>query len=393
MVDSILPTRSRLPAEWEPQDGVILVWPHDRSDWRNTLEAIEALYIKMAIAISRFETALIVCRDELHEQHVRSLLQHAPTPVWPYLFMRAPSNDSWVRDYGPLTVYRDQQAVALDFSFNAWGGKYHCTDDRQITRTLYSHRDIFCATLLPVPEVLEGGGIESDGAGTILCTTSCLLSPTRNPYFSREDYLHLFQTHFGTERILWVEQGYLPGDDTDGHIDTLARFCDPHTIAYVSAGSDSDDFSPALRRMETSLRQFRTHANQPYRLVPLPPPPALYDQHGQRLPASYANFLIVNQAVLYPVYGNPADEQAHAALATCFPDRTLVPLDCSAAVVQFGSLHCLTMQLPKGTLHSQGTFHPGGTPHTGGTFHPGGTPHTGGTTYLGEMPHPQGDKT
>lgn len=361
MVDSILPTRSRLPAEWEPQDGVILVWPHDRSDWRDTLEAIEALYIQMACAIGRFETALIVCRDAIHEQRVRSLLEKVPAPVWPYLFMRAPSNDSWVRDYGPLTVYRNQQAVALDFSFNAWGGKYHCTDDRQITRTLFGHRNIFSATLQQVPEVLEGGGIESDGAGTILCTTSCLLSPSRNPYFSRDDYLQLFQTQFGTERILWVEQGYLPGDDTDGHIDTLARFCDPRTIAYVSGGMEASDFCSALRRMESSLKNFRTPDNQPYRLVPLPPPPALFDQHGQRLPASYANFLIINQAVLFPVYGDPADKHAQAALATCFPDRTLVPLDCSAAVVQFGSLHCLTMQLPKGTLHPQGALPPQGT--------------------------------
>jgi agmatine/peptidylarginine deiminase len=354
MALSSFKNNSRLPAEWEPQDGVILVWPHDQTDWRNMLSEIESLYLQLASAIAQYETPLIVCRDESHLKHVKALLEKASSPQWPYLFIIAPSNDSWVRDYGPLTLYRNGEVIALDFSFNAWGGKYRCKDDRQVTQTLLSHRDIFRASTRRVPEVLEGGAIESDGKGTLLCTTSCLLSPSRNPYFSRDDYLKLFQTHFGTERILWLEHGYLPGDDTDGHIDTLARFCDPNTIAYVSAGSDQSDFSSALRRMESSLQAFRTVDQTPYRLVPLPPPPPLYDIEGERLPASYANFLIINDAVLYPIYQADSDEAARVALASCFPDRTLIPIDCRPAVAQYGSLHCLTMQLPKGALHPQG---------------------------------------
>lgn len=340
----------RLPAEWEAQDGVLLVWPHDRTDWRDQLQSIEALYDQLASTIAQYETAVIVCRDAEHQTAIETRLTSMPSPKWPYRFLLAPSNDSWVRDFGPLTVYRDEQTIALDFVFNAWGGKYGCANDHLLTRRLFAQPDVFQAQHQTVPDVLEGGGIESDGTGTMLCTTSCLLSSTRNPYFSRNDYLKQFRELFGTQRILWLEEGYLPGDDTDGHIDTLARFCDADTIAYVSGDDLDDDFAHSLRQMEAALKKFRKDDNTPYRLVALPPPPPMFDQHGQRLPASYANFLIINGAVLVPCYGDPADQKALTALATCFPDRAMIGIDCTAAIAQFGSLHCLTMQLPRGTL-------------------------------------------
>jgi agmatine deiminase len=262
----------------------------------------------------------------------------------------APSDDSWSRDHGPITVYRNGSPWLLDFRFNGWGGKYRAEQDDALTRRLHG-AGVFGATpLQSIDLVLEGGSIENDGVGTLLATSRCLLSPTRNPGLFRADLEATLRELLGIERILWLTHGGLLGDDTDGHIDTLARFCDRETIAYVTCPTQDDPHYAELAAMEQELRSFATVEGRSYRLVPLPLPQAKHDESGRRLPATYANFLIINGAVLVPVYQDPADAVVLERIASCFPGREVVPIDCVPLIRQFGSLHCVTMQLPWGVL-------------------------------------------
>jgi agmatine/peptidylarginine deiminase len=204
--------------------------------------------------------------------------------------------------------------------------------------------------LQSVDLILEGGSIDSDGRGTLLTTRHCLLNPQRNPEYDCVGLEGLFGQIFGTRQVLWLDHGELEGDDTDGHIDTLARFCDEHTIAYVRCDDPQDSHYAPLREMERELQAFRDSDGRPYGLVPLPLPAPKRDEHGKRLPATYANFLIINGAVLVPVYGDAQDAVALECLAPCFPGREIVPIHCLPLIHQYGSLHCVTMQLPAGVL-------------------------------------------
>ena len=199
--------------------------------------------------------------------------------------------------------------------------------------------------------VLEGGAIESDGQGTILTTSGCLLAPKRNEGMNRADIEEHLKRTLHAQRILWLDHGHLEGDDTDGHIDTLARFCPGQTIAYVKCTDQNDSHYEDLSLMEEQLHTFRTLQDEPYQLVPLPMPDAIYDENGQRLPATYANFFIVNSAVLMPTYNQPVnDENAKKALQKAFPQHEVVGIDCRALIRQHGSLHCCTMQFPVSVL-------------------------------------------
>jgi agmatine deiminase len=261
-----------------------------------------------------------------------------------------PSNDTWSRDFGPLTVLEDGVPVLLDFGFNGWGLKFAAGQDNQITARLQA-AGAFGARERRVPGlILEGGSIESDGAGTLLTTAECLLGPNRNPQLSRQGVEAELRRWLGAERILWLENGYLAGDDTDSHIDTLARLCPNDTIAYVACDDERDEHYEALRRMEAELRAFRNRDGRPYRLLPLPWPTAKYDADGERLPATYANFLVINDAVLVPTYQDSGDAAALAAVGQAFPDRAIIGIDCLPLILQHGSLHCVTMQLPRGVL-------------------------------------------
>jgi len=247
-------------------------------------------------------------------------------------------------------VLRDGHPVLLDFTFNGWGRKYPATLDNAISRTLHQQGVFGSTPMEPQSLVLEGGSIDSDGEGALLTSRKCLLSPQRNPEYDCVGLEGVFAGLFGTQRVLWLDHGYLEGDDTDGHVDTLARFCDAHTIAYVRCDDPNDTHYTELLAMEADLRSFRDAAGAPYRLVPLPLPAPQYDEQGKRLPATYANFLIINGAVLVPTYDDPRDTQAQTLLAGCFPDRRIVPIDCLPLIQQYGSLHCVTMQLPDGVV-------------------------------------------
>ncbi len=340
----------RLPAEWEPQCSVMLVWPHDDTDWAPCLEQVAAVYAEIALNIIRHESLLIVCRDIRHRSMVMSQLESAGADLSRVVFSCAPSNDTWIRDTGPITVLDGDTPKLLHFKFNGWGDKYPHHLDRQLTRRLHEagvFRETPCCS---IDFTLEGGSIESDGNGVLLTTRRCLLSPSRNPGLDEESIAALCSVWFGARRIIWLKHGLIIGDDTDGHIDMLARFCDPHTIAYCACEDTADVHYTELQAMAAELSALTTDEGKPYRLVPLPLPAPIIDASGQRLPASYANFLIINQAVLAPCYDDPADEVALSRLATCFPGREVIGIPCRRLIQQHGSLHCVTMQLPAGVL-------------------------------------------
>jgi agmatine/peptidylarginine deiminase len=343
-------TARRLPAEWEPQDGVMLTWPHEQGDWRPFLPEVEPVYVALASAISERERLVVCVLDEQHRRRVRSRLDAAGVATGRAQLCIAPSDDSWTRDHGPLTVCDGGAPRLLDFRFNGWGGKYPAERDDRISATLAA-AGVFGATPFEAVDfVLEGGAIESDGNGVLLTTSSCLLAPGRNPRFTRAQIEQRLAELFGLRRVLWLEHGHLEGDDTDGHIDTLARFCDAGTIAYVRCEDPRDAHYPALAAMEQELMALRDMQGEPYRLVALPWPAAKRNAAGKRLPATYANFLVINGAVLVPVYRDPADRAALERIAQCFPGREAVAIDCLPLIQQYGSLHCITMQLPAGVL-------------------------------------------
>ena len=336
----------RFPAEWEPQDGVLLAWPHEESDWHPYLETVEPVFVDIVRAVSRCEEAVVVAPEPAR---VERLLTEAGVTMARVRIYPVPSNDTWARDFGPITVVQDSAPLLLDFGFNGWGLKFAANLDNQITTRLAA-AGAFRAPRKNVGLVLEGGSIESDGRGTILTTAECLLNPNRNPHLTQEEIEATLGASLGADRFLWLEHGFLAGDDTDSHVDTLARLCPDDTIVYVRCDDPGDEHHPALAAMEAELRGFRTREGKPYRLVPLPWPRPQTDSEGHRLPATYANFLVINGAVLVPTYGDRSDAAALAAVGSAFPGREAIGIDCRPLILQHGSLHCVTMQLPKGVL-------------------------------------------
>jgi agmatine/peptidylarginine deiminase len=307
---------------------------------------VEQLYLQISHAIAVRQKLLVVCHDNQHRQNVARLLEEYGVPTAALVFAIAPSNDTWVRDYGPLTVIAGDKVELRNFQFNAWGNKYPSDLDNAVTAGLtaaglFGHTP--CRTL---EMVLEGGAVETDGQGTLLATRSSVLSANRNPAMRREEVEALLGSSLGLRRFLWLQRGYLSGDDTDGHIDTLARFADPGTILYVTA-QEGDANRTELEAMAAELRSFRQESGSPYRLIPLPPVRPQSDNEGRRLPASYANFLIINNAVLMPIYADPSDQEAIHCLERAFPRHEVIPIDCRPLIQQNGSLHCITMQFPR----------------------------------------------
>jgi len=261
------------------------------------------------------------------------------------------TNDTWSRDHAAISIFVNDEPCLLDFCFNGWGMKFAANYDNLITRTLYKQGifspEVGYQSMLHC--VLEGGSIESDGAGTILTTEECLLSENRNEHLAKEELEEYYKMIFGAKRILWLRNGYLAGDDTDSHIDTLARFCNERTIAYVQCTDEADEHFEELKRMEDELKAFKTVDGKPYTLIPLPMADCVMDG-DDRLPATYANFLIINGAVLVPFYNSPKDEIARVQLQKAFPDREIIGINCLPLIKQHGSLHCVTMQFPEGFL-------------------------------------------
>lgn len=344
------PCRPYLPPEWAPQSGVMLTWPHAHGDWTDELDTVEPVFAAIAREVARREKVLIVCFDADHRKHVRARLSQAGVASDRVVLSISASNDTWARDHGPITVLCRGKPALFDFGFNGWGGKYAAALDDAITRQLYRDQVFSGVPLETIDFVLEGGSIDVDGSGSLLTTRRCLLASTRNPGLTPAQIEKQLDELLGLNRILWLDHGFLSGDDTDSHIDTLARFCDVHTIAYTSCDDPADEHYLELKEMERELRRLRAADATPYRLVALPWPRPKYDRSGRRLPATYANFLIINGAVLVPTYDDPADDLALTRLGECFPDRRVVAINCLPLIHQFGSLHCITMQLPQGVI-------------------------------------------
>jgi len=314
----------RLPAEWEPQQTVLLTFPRRSGDWGQHLTAVSKALIAAAKAIHQVTPVLLLVTDE---EHFEPFAKEFAGEV-----MKVPTDDCWVRDYGPITtIFNDEVLVLNDFVFNGWGGN--------------RASDI----------VLEGGSLESDGRGTLLTTSKCWLGPGRNEWKTEAEAEAALAEYIDFERVLWLHHGALAGDDTDAHIDTLARFTGPGQIAYVACHDPTDEHYDDLLAMKLELEAFRTADGKPYDLVPLPFPPAIYaDEDGQRLPATYANFLLSGNTLFLPAYFREQPKKhpgsaADRAAAKILRERTgyeIVNLNCRPFIEQYGSLHCLTMQIP-----------------------------------------------
>ena len=335
-----------LPAEWHTQCGIQLTWPHAGTDWAYMLEEVQQCFINIAQEITKRELLLIVTPEpEKVKQQITATVNMNNVR-----FLQCATNDTWARDHGAITMIDTGTPSLLDFAFNGWGLKYASELDNQITRQAVETGALNGQYVNRLDFILEGGSIESDGMGTLLTTSECLLSSNRNERLNQveiEDYL---KSVFHLQQVLWLDHGYLAGDDTDSHIDTLARFCSTDTIAYVKCEDKEDEHYGALHAMEEQLKTFRTLAGAPYRLLALPMADKI-EEDGERLPATYANFLILNDAILYPTYNQPQnDKKAGEVLQQAFPGRQIVGIDCRALIKQHGSLHCVTMQYPTGVI-------------------------------------------
>jgi len=348
---SASPDKRRLPAEWEAQSSILLTWPHKNTDWQDQLQAVDSVYFNIAKAILSEQDLIISCEDDEQLKTLSGILK--PYAKQHHTLLKTysvPANDTWTRDHGPIGIIDQHKLVLLDFNFNAWGGKYKANKDNEITRKLVNAGAFREFEHQKVDFILEGGSIESDGKGTLLTTERCLLTNTRNDSFNKQTIEAQLKLKLGVKQILWLKHGFLAGDDTDAHIDTLARFCDAHTICYVACEDPNDEHYTELALMEQELQTFKNNQGQPYKLVPLPMPTAIYetDEQHTRLPATYANFLITNQSILLPVYDVPEDEQAIKTIQQCFPDRNITPINCRPLIKEHGSLHCITMQITQG---------------------------------------------
>ena len=323
----------RLPAEWEPQEGVQLTWPHAGTDWAPILNDITVVYHSMAREIARRERLIVVASEDAARDCVKII---------------CPTNDTWARDHGFISLVDDNgHRRLLDYKFNGWGEKFEASLDNAINRRLYNLGEIAGEYSDNLDFVLEGGSIESDGRGTIFTTSQCLLAPHRNQPMTKAEIEERLRRDLCAERVLWIDYGNLIGDDTDGHIDTIVRVCPDDTLLYMGCDNPEDEQYEDLRKMEAQLQSFRTLEGKPYRLMKLPMPHPIYDGED-RLPATYANFLIINDAVLCPTYNQPdIDSEALRIIAKAFPDREIIGIDCCPVIRQHGSLHCCTMQFPK----------------------------------------------
>ncbi|KGD63886.1 peptidyl-arginine deiminase family protein [Alcanivorax nanhaiticus] len=333
----------RFLPEWHPQWGVLLAWPDPETDWADHLAEAEQCYLDILAALLDHEHVLLVCRNESLHNRIQRLVAQRGISAERLKLVIADYNDTWARDFGPLAVEIDESVELLDYTFTGWGGKFDASRDNALNSALP-----WSLPLRPQQLVLEGGAVDTDGLGHLLTTRHCLRNPNRNPTLSEQELTDLLKAQLGVKDIWWLDHGELEGDDTDAHVDTLARFVDARTLAYVQCTDSSDSHYPALQRMEQEL-QALAHAHH-LTLVPLPLPTAQYSREGERLPATYANFLITNEKILLPVYGCETDQPAMDALAAVAGERTVTPVNCRVLIEQHGSLHCVTMQLPQGAL-------------------------------------------
>lgn len=336
----------RFPAEWESQSSILLSWPHKETDWDYMLNEVTECFVHIASAIIKDEHLIIVTPNI---SKTKKSLAHID--ISNISFYEIDTNDTWARDFGAITVLNNEGPIICDFKFNGWGLKFASNFDNLITSKLFERGAFNAEYSNHLNFVLEGGSIESDGKGTILTTSECLLSKNRNGAFDKNEIEQYLKSSLGAKQVLWLDHGALEGDDTDSHIDTLARLAPNDVIYYVGIDDLNDSHYDGLKKMEKQLMSFRTIDGNPYNLIKLPHPNPIYDENGDRLPATYANFLIMNHQILVPTYGQPInDEVALKLLQIAFPNYKIIGIDCRALIKQHGSLHCVTMQFPQNVL-------------------------------------------
>ena len=347
-----------LPAEWYTQSAIMLTWPHADTDWQPYLDDITLTYIELARAITKQERLVIAAQQP---DEVKQLLANAlPARLLKRIsFSQCPIDDTWARDHGPLTLlpltprYFNMKeggahAITLKFEFNGWGDKYPHHNDNNIALQLFADGHLTHELEAHTDFVLEGGSIESDGRGTIFTTSMCQLK--RNQPLTLQQIEEELKRRLRAQRIVFLHHGQLEGDDTDGHIDTIVRLAPRNTIVYTACDNPTDPHYEEFQALEQQIADLRDATGKPYKLLRLPLPDAIYETDGQRLPATYANFLVINKAVIMPTYNQPAkDETAAEVLAKAFPNREIVRIDARTIIRQHGSIHCLTMQFPQGT--------------------------------------------
>ena len=337
----------RFPAEWEPQAAILIAWPNADTDWAERLAEVEDTYIALVAAIVRFQRVIVCVADDDVETYAEMRLRSNRIDMDRVRFVTVPYDDTWLRDSGPITLRDGDGFRLLDFRFTGWGGKFGASDDDQLVQRLFDSGQFRDGERQLIDFALEGGAIDTDGDGTLLTTWQCLHE--RHPDATREELTAKLAGWLRQDRVLWLDHGALEGDDTDAHIDTLARFAPDNGIVFQACDDQADSHYADLKAMADEIAALRTKDGQPYRLFPLPWAKPIVDG-GRRLAASYANFLIVNGAVLMPAYGDAADDAAAAVLARAFPDREIVQVPCRPLIWQNGSLHCITMQLPEGLV-------------------------------------------
>ena len=323
-----------LIAEFKKQSFTQIIFPHKNSDWIEYLDEAQENFINIINAIIKYQKCLVVCDNV---QSVKSRFEPNPN----LYFVEYQSDDTWARDCSALSILEDGDIKLLDFTFTGWGGKFEASKDNLLSSSIQKH---YSKEMRTVDFILEGGGVESNGNGLILTTAECMLNKNRNSDYTKEQVTAKLKEEFGAKEILYLNHGYLAGDDTDSHIDTLARFISQNQIMYVKCSDKDDEHYQELSLMEEELQSLAKEHN--FELIPLPMSEAIYFEE-ERLPATYANFLFVNNAILLPIYGVKEDKEAVEIFEKTFQDREIVPINCKTLIKQHGSLHCVTMNFPK----------------------------------------------
>lgn len=330
--------------EWTPQESVLMALPNADTDWDYILDEAQQQYVRIIRALTDAGCRVVLLCDDT--KYAESLLRECNQQLITYI--TAEYNDTWTRDYGPLAVVKDDRLRALDFGFNAWGLKFASDKDNLVNLSLSNKYVINPATYRNERDfVLEGGSVETDGEGTILTTTKCLCSPNRNGGLSKQQAERQLQQRLGASQVLFLDYGALEGDDTDSHIDTLARLAPDNSILFTGCRNVDDPQFEELLKMRAQLTMFRNAQGEPFNLIELPLPDAIYDEDGQRLPATYANYLVTDRVIFMPTYNQPINDRlAMHTVRIAFPDYEVIGIDCSTLIKQHGSLHCATMQIP-----------------------------------------------
>ena len=340
----------RFPAEWENQEGILLCFPHNGNDWPGKYEAIKWAFVEFIKKVATFEKVFLVVADEKLKAKVSEMLETATVKMSNVSFMIHKTNRSWMRDSGPIIVQNGTKREALNFNFNGWAKYKNINLDKQVpekvgdflklplTQVVYSGK----------PVIVEGGAIESNGCGTLLTSEECLMHPTiqvRNPGFTKADYEAVFKEYLGITKVIWLGDG-IEGDDTHGHIDDLCRFVNEDTIITIVEKDPKDNNYKRLQDNLKRLQNAKLETGKFPKIVELPMPKRI-DFDGLRLPASYANFLILNKCVLVPTFNDANDRIALNIIADCFPDREIIGINAIDLIWGFGTLHCLSQQIPE----------------------------------------------